>query len=211
MNHKSLKKPKLFISYCHDDEDFLKEFETHLTPLQRSGVISTWSDQALIAGDELSDNLVSHLESSHLVAFLVSSNFLSSISCYEKEFIETIERRKHERVEVIPVIIRDCLWKKTPIARFLATPKNGMPVSNFANRDSAWVEVAEQIIKRANQWSTTEADGSKQSDTRCVNQQPKLSGQFDSWLNSTEVVFQHKFKDKISLQDLFCVSGPQGS
>ena len=203
MNHKSRKKPKLFISYCHDDEVFLKEFESHLTPLKRNGVISTWNDQALIAGDELDEELVLHLESSDLVAFLVSSSFLSSISCYEKEFIETIVRRQRECVEIIPVIIRDCLWKETPIVRFLATPKNGKSVSNFTNRDSAWVEVVEQVMKRAKQWSAAEPDKLTKSDTKCVNQQPKLSETFDSWLNSTEVVFQHKFKDKVSLQDLF--------
>lgn len=203
MNHIYRKKPKLFISYSHDDEEFLKELKTHLTPLERNGVISAWSDQALIAGDELDEELIAQLESSDLVSFLVSSSFLSSISCYENELIETIGRRKRERVEIIPVIIRDCLWKETPIARFLATPKNGVAISSSPNRDSAWVEVVEQIMKRAKKWSSTDSDRTRESDALYANHQPKLSETFDGWLNSTEVAFQHKFKDKVSLRDVF--------
>ena len=203
MIQKPQKKPKLFVSYSHDDEDFLKELKTHLTPLERNGVISAWSDQKLIAGDELDKELLAQLESSELVAFLISASFLSSISCYEMEFIETLDRRRHARVEIIPVIIRDCLWKETPIARFLATPRNGIAISNSKNRDSAWVEVAEQIMKRAKKWSKTYTVTSKESDALCANHQPKLSETFESWLDSTEVGFQHKFKDKISLQDVF--------
>ena len=203
MNQKPRKKPKLFISYSHDDEGFLKELKKHLKPLERNGVISAWTDQELIAGDELDEELLAQLESSDLIAFLVSSSFLSSISCYEKEFIETLDRRKHERVEIIPVIIRDCLWQQTPIARFLATPKNGVAVANSTNRDSAWVEVAKQIMKRANKWSTTNTDRLTKLDARDSNDLPKISETFVSWRNSTEVVFQHKFKDKLTLSDVF--------
>lgn len=203
MDRATGKIPKLFISYSHDDADYLREFQKHLSPLKRNGVISAWSDQALIAGDVLHDELVAQLESSDLVSFLVSSSFLNSISCYEKEFMETITRRNQQQVEIIPVIIRDCLWKETPISRFLATPKDGMAISTLANRDTAWVEVAEQVMKRAKRWSYTNVDTPVDSDTLDTERPPQLTETFDDWLNSTEVVFQHKFKDKLSLQDIF--------
>ena len=203
MNVNTPKTPKLFISYSHRDDDYFDEFKTHISPLERSGVISSWSDHALIAGDEWDEKLFKHLESSDLVAFLVSANFLHSFSCYEKEFVKTIERRKRGRVEVIPIILNDCLWKKTPIARFLATPRNGRAVISFENRDTAWLEVAEQILKRANVLRESQSDPKDESLAQRTQQRQVLTESFDEWLNSNEIAFQHKFKEKISLQDIF--------
>ena len=44
---------KVFFSYSHRDEAMRDELETHLAILKRQGVIETWHDRRIVAGEEL--------------------------------------------------------------------------------------------------------------------------------------------------------------
>ena len=46
----SPEKINIFISYCHNDEDYLKRLLVHLKPIERSGSINSWSDKKLQIG-----------------------------------------------------------------------------------------------------------------------------------------------------------------
>ena len=52
---------KLFLSYAHSDESLRQELMKHLSLLQRQGVIQTWHDRNINAGDDwkqqIDDNL----------------------------------------------------------------------------------------------------------------------------------------------------------
>src|SRR2546423_14442516 len=43
---------RLFYSYSHKDESLRNELETHLKLLQRRGLIETWQDRKIEAGDD---------------------------------------------------------------------------------------------------------------------------------------------------------------
>lgn len=46
---------------------------------------------------------------------------------------------------MIPVIIRDVNWRNAPFAPLQALPKDGKAVNLWANKDTAWRNVAEGI------------------------------------------------------------------
>ena len=195
-----MQSPSLFISYSHEDEALLKEFTAHLSPLVNNQIITAWHDRELVVGDSLDDELRSRLESADLVAFLVSSSFLQSTSCYQNELLKVLIRRRTERVEILPIILRDCLWKATPLVQFVAAPTDGRPVTASPDRDAAWVDVVQQVQVRADRWKQatlmaprTAADAAKHS----------LRADFQEWLTRTEVPFQHKMKQSLSLPDLY--------
>ena len=48
---------------------------------------------------------------------------------------------------MLPVILRDCNWKKAPFAQLQALPKDGKAVTKWQPRDSAWRNVSEEIEK----------------------------------------------------------------
>ena len=91
MNKRSL---KLFFSYAHEDENYRDELVKHLSMLKKLGVIEEWYDRKLIAGDSLDSEIIAKLESSHIILFLVSSDFLSSKYCYEEELKKALELKK---------------------------------------------------------------------------------------------------------------------
>src|SRR5947209_8334377 len=92
---------EVFISYAHEDELLRQQLETHLSPLQRQGLISDWHDRQLLAGDEWAREIDQHLETASIILLLISPNFLASDYCYEIEMRRALERHKLGDARVI--------------------------------------------------------------------------------------------------------------
>jgi internalin A len=144
---------RLFYSYSHKDEHLRNELETHLKLLQRQGVIETWHDRKLEAGDDWKLKIDENLDRADLILLLVSANFIASDYCYKKEMTLALERHQTKRTRVIPVIIRDVDWSNAPFANLQALPDNGKAVTKWKDKDSAWRNVSEGIKKLANETS----------------------------------------------------------
>jgi internalin A len=136
---------RLFYSYSHKDESLRNELETHLKLLQRRGLIETWDDRKIEAGDEWRDKIEEHLERAEIILLLVSSDFVASDYCYELEMKRALERHEKDEAWVIPVMLRDVNWKGTPFSELQALPKDGKAVTKWPDKDSAWRDVAEGI------------------------------------------------------------------
>jgi hypothetical protein len=50
-------------------------------------------------------------------------------------------------VVIVPVIIEHCDWKASPLVQFKALPKDGKPVSDWTNKDAAWLDVVTELRK----------------------------------------------------------------
>jgi len=213
----------LFISYSHEDKEHLKKLKKHLASLKRSRTISEWTDQELIVGDRLDKEILQHLTKADIVVFLISVDFLDSWYAYEKELLETIKRLDDYTLRIIPIIVRQCDWKDAVLCEssyvpesdeavetlgtFLAIPQDGKPISSFSNEDEAWTSVIMEIKKVIAKIHEV------RSKKKLVPIEPKmieenhtsslLSPVFRNKLGSTEIVFQHRHKDDISLSDLF--------
>ena len=79
---------EVFFSYSHLDEDMRDELEKHLSILKRNGVITTWHDRKINAGNEWEGEIDEHMESAHIILLLISSNFMDSDYCYDTEMGE---------------------------------------------------------------------------------------------------------------------------
>jgi internalin A len=136
---------RLFYSYSHKDESLRNELETHLKLLHRQGLIEAWHDRKIEAGDEWKQKIDEYLERAAIVLLLISSDFISSDYCYEKEMQSALERHERGEARVIPVVVRDVNWRIAPFAKLQALPKDGKAVTLWENRDSAWRNVSEGI------------------------------------------------------------------
>jgi len=140
----------LFFSYAHADQKLRDQLEKHLNPLKRQKVIRTWHDGELIAGHELDAEIAAHLESADIILFLVSTDFMDSYYCYEKEMTKALERYEAGLDKGIPVILRPVEdWQNGPLGKLVALPKNGRPVIKWKHRDDAFVDIAGGIRKAA--------------------------------------------------------------
>jgi hypothetical protein len=76
---------------------------------------------------------------------LVSSDFLDSDYCYDKEMTVAMDRHRSGDAIVIPVILRPCDWTDAPFSGLMATPRDGKPVTKFATLDDAFLEITNEI------------------------------------------------------------------
>ena len=141
----------LFYSYSHKDGAMREALETHLTLLQRQGIITTWNDRQITAGQEWKAQIDRHLEEADIILFLVSADFLASDYCYEIEMQRALERHRAGEALVIPVIIRTVELSGAPFTGLQYLP-SGKPVSRWDDPDDAWTNVAQGIRRAVEEW-----------------------------------------------------------
>lgn len=136
---------KVFISYSHKDESALERLHTHLAMLRRENKIDEWYDREILAGSEVDHDIANHLEMSDIFLALVSPDFLHSDYCYERELQSAIKRHEAGVLSIIPIIIEPCDWKVSPLQRFKALPKDGKPISEWTNENTAFLDIITEL------------------------------------------------------------------
>jgi hypothetical protein len=135
----------VFFSYSHVDQDLRDQIETHLTMLKRQGVIETFHDRRIPAGNEVDHSISDKLESADVILLLVSSDFLASTYCYDVEMRRALERHESGAARVIPVILRRCDWQVAPFGKLMATPLDGKPIKSFPDLDEGFLQVVHAV------------------------------------------------------------------
>lgn len=135
----------VFISYSHRDEEFKDELIVHLSNLKRQGKIRAWQDRDIEAGTEWNAEIQQQLESADIILLLITPRFLASDYCYDLEMQRAVQRHNEGTARVIPIIIKPCDWQDTPFEKLNAVPKDAKPVTSWADRDEAFVDVVKGI------------------------------------------------------------------
>ena len=136
---------KVFISYSHKNEGSLERLHKHMSMLRREGLVDDWYDREILAGGDFDDEISAQLETCELFLPLVSANFIASDYCYEKEMRRAIERHEAGEIRVVPIIVQPCDWQSSPLGRLKAVPKDGKPVSEWQNEDTAYLDVVTEL------------------------------------------------------------------
>lgn len=183
---------KAFISYSHVDSRYLERLHVHLAQLQRENIIITWTDKDILAGGKLDNEISESLKNSNLFIALLSPDYISSNYCFEKEFEKALEMQESNQIAIIPIIVENCDWLNTPFKKFKALPKDGKPVSEWNNENTAFLNIIQEIRNLISESSNKNSKSTtKQSEISSKNY--KVKNDFDS---IQKLDFQEKtFKD----------------
>lgn len=177
--------PKIFFSYSHNDEELRNELDKHLSILKRQGIIESWHDRRINAGTDIDAEISKHLKEADIILLLVSSDFLASNYCYDKEMLYAMEQHGKGKAIAVPVILRPCDWHDAPFGKLLAVPTDGKPITKFSNYDDAFLEITTAIKKLAN------------NSSRQVNSDSIFNRKIDRILpRSSNLRVERKFTDK---------------
>ncbi|MBW8878507.1 MAG: toll/interleukin-1 receptor domain-containing protein [Acidobacteria bacterium] len=138
---------KVFFSYSHQDKALRDELESHLSLLRREGLITTWHDREIEAGQEWQREIDDRLGTADIVLLLVSPPFIDSSYCWSFETEIALKRHQRGEARVIPIILRPVDWKSSPLGVLQVLPKGAKPVVEWALRDSAFLEIASELRK----------------------------------------------------------------
>src|SRR5262245_13106491 len=160
MNRQAVMRPpvRVFYSYAHEDEELRNELEKHLRLLQRRGIIQPWHDREITAGRDWEGAIDENLEKAELILLLISSDLLDSDYCYDNEMKRALARHEADEAWVVPVHLRPVDWKDAPFAHLQALPTDARPVTEWANRDQAFKNIAEGIRQAVQAIRQTAAD-----------------------------------------------------
>lgn len=144
--------PSVFFSYSHIDEALRDRLEVHLAMLKRQGVIETWHDRRIGAGENIHHAIDERINQDDIILLLVSPDFLASTYCYDIEVKRAMERHHAKEAIVIPVILRPSDWHDAPFGALNAVPRDGKAITRMPDADEAFLEVAGAIRDAAKRW-----------------------------------------------------------
>lgn len=135
----------IFIAYSHEDIHFKNVLKKFLQPLLREGRVSVWDDYDIEAGKDWDAAIKERLYGAGIVLLLVSADSLASEYFYGKEVQVSLERHERNEAIVVPVVLRHCDWKNTPLKNLEALPDKGRPVVEWPSADQAWQNVVDRL------------------------------------------------------------------
>lgn len=192
---------KLFFSYSHRDEDLRNELEVHLSSLQRQGVLETWHDRRIEAGNDFAESINEHLDSADVILLLISPYFISSDYCYEVEMGHALKKHKNKETVVIPVILHPCDWHDLPFGKLLAATTDGKPISKFPNIHDGFLEVTlavKKVLSKISDPALTTPPAKKPLFTGSST--PKLSNPIRSSNLRVKKTFKDRDKDQFKIE-----------
>ena len=136
---------RAFVSYSHQDEQYVNALRKHLAQVVREGLISVWYDREILAGSSLDSDIGEELEACGLFLAIVSPDFISSNYCYEVEMNRALERHAEGTMRLVPIIVEPCEWKRTPLKDLKGLPKDNLPVSEWKNPNTAYLDIATEL------------------------------------------------------------------
>jgi len=145
---KKPRRPGVFVSYCHRDQEWIDRLRPHLGVLEKVGNVTIWDDRAIGAGADWYGEIQEAMDQAAVAVCLISADYLASDFVTKEEIPYLLERREKEGMVLIPVLLRPCPWKiiswMTPIQMI---PRDGKAIAiDFRdNWDEPFSQVAERV------------------------------------------------------------------
>ena len=140
----------IFISYSHKDKPWLERLKTIMAPFMRQGQLSVWADTDIAPGGNiLWWNIEQGLARARVAVLLVSPDFLASRFIVEHDLPPLLQAAEREGVKILPVLLRECLWRETELAQYEFAFLTDKPLAALskAGRDRALAQIAEFVSR----------------------------------------------------------------
>lgn len=115
-----------------------------MAQLHREGV-RTWFDGDITPGAELDPKIRRALKQANIFVALASPNYLASRYCFDTEYGFALRKAARKKLFVVVVLLRQCQWRHTRMARYKLLPTDAKPIDQWARRGDAWENVVEGI------------------------------------------------------------------
>ena len=144
---------KVFISYSHKDEKWLKRLDVHLKPLLRDENIDIWDDRRISAGSQWREEIQKALDGAKVAVLLISANFIASDFIINHELPALLNAAREDGAIILPIIIGVSRFSRYPaLSKFQAINPPDKPLSKLTRpkQDEYLVRLSEEIERAIN-------------------------------------------------------------
>ncbi len=122
----------LFISYSHQDKEWLSELRKWLKPLEKSDLVKIWDDREIMVGDQWLEEIRNSLSSAKAAVLLVTQDFLTSDFISKQELPQLLQAAKSDGVEIFWVAVSASTVEDTDISKFQAVNNPAEPLDGLS-------------------------------------------------------------------------------
>ena len=109
-----VKRNKIFISYSHEDKEWLKRVQKHLSVLENNAVnIDVWDDTRIKAGMKWEKEIEKAISETKIAVLLISTDFLASGFILKDELPPLLKAAENDGAKILPLILMPSRFTKT--------------------------------------------------------------------------------------------------
>lgn len=140
---------RVFISYSHNDSEWLRRLKTQFKPFERTAIVQVWDDTQIRSGDDWRQSIANALRTTKVAVLLVSPDFLASDFIANEELPRLLEAARKEGAVIMPIILRPCGFERiTSISKFQAvnSPARTLVEMSEGEQDRFLLKLVEDVL-----------------------------------------------------------------
>ncbi len=141
---------KVFVSYSHNDVEWLKRLQIHLKDLERSGLVELWDDTKIQAGAQWHSEIRTALKSASVAILLVSADFIASDFIANNELPLLLKAAEQEGVVILPLILSPSRFEKIEsLSKFQSVNPPWAPLINLSRgeQERYLVKLSDDVLR----------------------------------------------------------------
>jgi len=97
-------KPKVFISYSHQNRSYIDRLMVHLKPLAKKGLLDIWEDRKIKTGDKWQKEIEKALSDASIAILMISADFMASDFIVDNELPPLLTKADVNGTKILPVL-----------------------------------------------------------------------------------------------------------
>ncbi|MEH1867208.1 MAG: COR domain-containing protein [Nostoc sp.] len=148
---KSMSEPvtrnQVFISYSHQDQEWLTKLQKHLKPIIRNQNMLVWDDSKIQPGAKWREEIENALAAEKVAVLLVSPDFLASDFIADNELPPLLDAAEAKGLTIIWIPLSSSGYDETEIEKYQSAHPPNQPLDslNLAQENKAWVDICKKI------------------------------------------------------------------
>lgn len=142
-------KKQVFISYCHDDAEWLNKLRMFLRPLEARGLINVWDDSEIKPGSKWLEEIEGALDHSNVAVLLVTQRFIDSPFIKNKELPHILDKAEKKGCQIFWIAVGSSTVDDTEIKKYEAANNPDEPLNTLPppQQDKVLKEIYDRMKK----------------------------------------------------------------
>jgi hypothetical protein len=146
----SAERNKVFISYSHQDREWVERLHRFLSIILADSELTVWSDAKIMPGEEWTTSVKTAIETAIIAILLISPSYLASHFIREVELPYLLELAGQNEINILPVIVESCsIEPNSPLAMYKSLGSISQPLNSLseAKQEVALIKLAEVVYE----------------------------------------------------------------